>query len=94
MITPDMLIPNLLIIVNIGMGMLLAYLEINFWRKSFDPMRWIRLFYALIGLYWAGLYLFMVIFNADPETIQIFVRPGITVTLAAMASGAIIKARK
>lgn len=94
MITPDMLIPKLLIIANIGMGLLLAYLDINIWRKSFDATRWIRLFYALIGLYWAGLYLYMLIFNEDPKIIQIFVRPGITVTLAGMASGAIIKARK
>lgn len=96
MITSNMEIPNLLIIVNIGMGLLLAVLEFRCWRSSCDPVRWIRLFYAIVGIYWAGLYLFMIIKGPalDPAVLQIFVRPGITVTLAALASWAIIQMRQ
>jgi hypothetical protein len=94
MITSEMVIPSVLIFVNIGMGLLLAILEFRCWRTSCDPVRWIRLFYAVIGLYWAGLYSVLVLSSADPGTMQIFVRPGITVTLAAMASWAIIQAKR
>jgi len=90
------MIQDLLIIVNVAIGLLLAILEIKCWRTSCDPVRWTRLFYAVIGLYWAGLYLFMWFSRDrfDPTVFQVFVRPGITITLAAMASWSIIQARK
>lgn len=89
------LIANALIATNIGMGLLLAILEISCYRRYCDPIRWIRLFYALIGLFWAGLYTYILLMggNLHLGTLQIIVRPGITITLAAMASWAIIQAK-
>ncbi len=90
-----MIIGDLLILANIGMGLLLGVLELNCWRTSCDPIRWMRLFRAVIGFYWAGIYL-VVLIKGDAlnmDTVQILVRPAITVTLAAMASWAIIQAK-
>ena len=91
-----MTIANVLVIVNIGMGLLLAILEYRCWQVSCDPVRWIRLFAAVIGLYWAGIYLY-ILFTGEPvkpAVVQFLVRPGITITLAAMASWAIIQAKR
>lgn len=93
--------PTLLALVNAGLGFAMCYLDFQYYNYTEEPWKWIKLAYAIIGLYWGCLYIYVVIVNVlgiaiiDPITFgRIFVRPAFTVTLGVMLAGAIIRHRK
>ena len=85
-----MIIGELLSITNVILGMIIVAVELY---CAIKLRLVIKLLYVVLGLYWAGLYVF--IFLAPPGLYntpgfsQIFIRPAFTVTLAVMAIGAI-----
>lgn len=83
--------------INVVLGLILAVFTMRYLCKSTPVARWVKTLYALIGIYWAGLYFYVAI-NVpgvvDPVWFgQVFVRPAFTFTLAAMAVGAIYRWR-
>jgi len=89
------MLPDLFAAANIVMGLICAVLNFRFWRSSTDPWRWIKAVYAFLGLAWAVIYFIAIVFydaNLGPLG-PTLVRVMITITLAAMASGAIIRAK-
>lgn len=87
-----------LIITNVVIGVIFCALEVKciLHYKNTDGRCWRRVLFILIGAYWVGIYGFMLIMGErlDPALIQIFVRPGITISLAALASGSIIRCKQ
>jgi len=86
---------DLIAAANIAMGLVCAVLNARFWLRSTEPWRWIKGFYAILGLAWAIIYFIAIAFygaNLGPLGPTV-VRVMVTVTLSAMASGAIIRAK-
>lgn len=81
--------------LNVCMGLVTAFFNWRFWRASTEPWRWIKLVYAGLGLVWAITYILAIILydtNLGPLG-PFLARPLITVTLASMAAGAMIRAK-
>lgn len=88
-------------LANIFMGILMIWARVyllNVTPKS--PLRWLSIFYVFIGIYWILAYVAVlhIELNFIPtlELITIgtmIIRPGITLTLAVIASDALLTAR-
>jgi len=84
--------------LNAVLGAILAVFSLRYvWREK-SVACWLKILYALIGLYWCALYVFVALtppgLFMDSVTFgQVFVRPAFTVTLAVMAGGAIYRWR-
>ena len=89
-----------LVILNIVLGLILLGTSLYYYlqARKVGLTVWVKLFYGIIGVYWAIVYVFILL--APPEmynTInfaQKFIRPGITFTLIAMASGSILGVKR
>lgn len=87
---------------NIVAGLIVAIIDFYYWYKfKHESWRWIKLLYALVGAYWALLYIYVVLaaFDLLPQIDsvtfgRVFFRPAITVTLGAIAGGAIIRMKR
>ncbi len=83
-------------IVNIAVALIAAYENgLFYWRfRKRNARHWIKLWYVLISLYWAGIFAYT-LFNPHIDNIGIWhsviVKPAITITLAAIASSAIMR---
>ena len=89
------MLTDLFAAANIAMGLICCVLNFRFWRNSTEPWRWIKGFYAILGLAWAIIYFVAIAFygaNLGPLG-PTLVRVMVTITLAAMASGAIIRSK-
>lgn len=89
------MLPDLFAAANIVMGLICCVLNFRFWRRSTDSWKWIKLVYAILGLAWAIIYLVAIIYfdaNLGPLG-PTLVRVMITITLSAMASGAIVRSK-
>lgn len=92
----DKTIDAITTIVNIILGLIVAYENALFYKRTHlkNSWHWIKLLYAAIGLYWAGLYLYRFL-SAEIVNIAVwhyvFVRPAITLTLATIAASAIMR---
>lgn len=94
----DPLWAELLSIANVIFSLVLSIFSIRRWlrdRRGFGGTMMLVL--GLIGLYWAGLYVFVFLTPVgvyDPVWFgQIFVRPAFTFTLATMSSIAVYRLR-
>lgn len=91
---------NIFAVGNIICGFVIAYYSLINFRKNCEPYkRWLWGVRTALGIYWAGIYLFVITVepaNAgiDPVTFgRIFVRPATLLTLATIASAAILGAK-
>lgn len=83
--------------VNAVLALLLVVFAARYVRQPNATARWIKFVYAMVGIYWFGLYTWVALVPVgivDPVWFgQVFVRPAFTVTLAVMAGGAIYRWR-
>jgi hypothetical protein len=67
-------------------------------RRNRPPWCWLRVATALISMYWAGLYLFVLLEQPGHyDSVwfgQVFVRPAFTLTLGVMAAQAITRGQR
>jgi len=94
------IITNTLALFNVIFALLLVYVHtrgiIRFRGRGINTL-WIKLVQVIIGFYWAGVYVFVLL--TDPGYIdpvlfgQIFVRPAFTFSLGAMVAIAIWRAK-
>ena len=92
----------------IVIGLLIAFLDFRYYlQEKVEKWRWIKLAYSIIGFYWFLLYGYVFIFNIEfslQERItilgisyswgELFVRPALLLTLAAMLAGSIIRTKR
>lgn len=90
-------ITNLLVALMLfSVGAILAfYMFRALLRKEVRPgLRWLYILRELVGLYWAGIYLYAFVYFEDsllPYSMAIWLlRPGIIITLTAMLAGYVI----
>lgn len=93
------MLADLLSVANVLTGLMLAVASLRNWRKVRGlPWAWVKLAYAIVGLYWAGLYVVVLLTPIGVfDSIwfgRTLVRPALTITLAIMASGAIVGAKR
>jgi len=88
-----MTLPDVYTAANIFLGLIVAVLNARYWRRSTKPWRWIKGVYAFVGLAWSAVYFIaLVAYDTNMGPLgPLLVRPVITITLAALASGAIIR---
>ena len=94
------IITNSLAVFNVMFALLLVYVHtkgiIRFRGRGINTM-WVRVIQVVIGLYWAGVYAFVLVTKPgeiDPILFgQIFVRPAFTFSLGAMVAIAIWRAK-
>lgn len=59
--------------------------------------RWLRWMNILIGLYWAGIYVFVAVADSSQYNPvffgRVFIRPAFTITLAVMAASSLFRMR-
>lgn len=84
---------------NLTLGVLLALFSLRSFRVyRGEPWAWLSLAKILLGLYWAGIYGFVLIIEPgiydSVRFGQIFIRPALTITLAIIAAGAIMGAKR
>lgn len=90
------MIENIVLLVNLLMGMIVAYENVIFYRQFGRQYsrRWIVLWYILIGLMWSMISLTSLL-DLRIENVQVWhvvvIRPTITITLAVMAGNAIMR---
>ena len=92
------MIAEVLAWVNAVLAGILAVFSLRYIRRKNSTVCWLKMLYALIGIYWCVLYTFVALtppgLLMDSVTFgQILVRPAFTVTLAVMAGGAIFRWR-
>lgn len=92
----EMIIETVMIVINVILGLIVAYENALFYKRTHmkNSWHWIKILYAAIGLYWAGLYSYRMFFNTPANIAQwhyLYVRPAITITLAAIAASAIMR---
>lgn len=79
---------------NVLLGLALFSINLYIYRHMVgNPMRWIKLAYAIVGLYFAGIYSYLIIHPEHGVGIvgPVFTRPAITVTLAVMLAASILR---
>jgi len=87
---------TILVIASVLLGILMAYANLMFYYKHRHAYySWVKLILGLIGLYWAGLYIFVLLSGFGiipaPEPIafgRIFVRPAIVLWLGVCSAAA------
>jgi hypothetical protein len=91
------MVADLLAALNAVLGLLLAVFALRYARHSAAAAVWIKYLTAVVGLYWGGLYiwvLFTPVGLVDPVWFgQVFVRPAFTFTMAVMAAGSVYRWR-
>ena len=81
---------TVLIYANIALALLLIVSSVLYIYKYRNQLTWIKFLYVLAGLYWLGIYIFIALYG--PATfISDFIRPGITLVLGVMATGALYR---
>ncbi len=91
-----MVINIILAAINVSLGLLVAYENARFYLRfrGISPRHWVKLWYAVIGLYWAGIFAYTIIYprmyNPDFWHSGV-IKPAITVTLSALAASAIMR---
>lgn len=89
----DSVFGTFLIFVNFSIAAAMVYLDLKYYFSTTEDWRWIKLAYAFIGMFWAAFYLlYLAFFINSPRLAQLLTRFGITLTLGAMLSGAILRA--
>ena len=90
---------NLFAVLIVLLGLMLAYYGLKSYRVYRDkPWGWLSLAKTLLGLYWAGLYIFVL--AVEPGSFnsvlfgQLFVRPAMVITLAVMTSGVMMGSKR
>jgi hypothetical protein len=84
-------ITDILTIAMVISGLILMTLGYQHFRYTLPPRRWLRLTCAMVGLYWAGLYAWVLLVPATTSWIgPVFVRPGLVITLLVMIANIII----
>ena len=86
----------ILAIASVLLGLLMGYANLMFYYKHRHAYySWVKLILGLIGLYWAGLYMFVLLSSfgiiPSPEPIafgRIFVRPAIVLWLGVSSAAA------
>ena len=85
---------------NVGLGLLLAWLSVRLLVRSqcqHQPGRWLFVLWIMTGLYWAGLYVWVLFARPDAYAPvwfgELFVLPALTWTLAVFIAGVILKVR-
>ncbi len=58
--------------------------------KYRNQLSWIKGLYTLVGFYWFGVYISIALYGPTPA-ISDFIRPGITLFLGVMATGALYR---
>lgn len=93
-----MILADLVAVLNIVLGLISAYYNVQYYLNYHDEFRWVKLMYATISLYWAFIYI-LIVFALPASEVSTpfgttFIRPAVTITLTAMASGAIVRIKK
>lgn len=92
-----LLVTDLLIFTNVAMGLILGVSSMIVVMKNHNSMRWLDAFESIVGFYFAAIYAYAAIIDSGDTGIGIlgpvFVRPAITVLLAVLAAGAIVRMR-
>ena len=93
----DSFLAELLSGANVLLALTLAYYNLRQVRRQSGFLRVFSLLSVLIGLYWAGIYIFVILTQAGSYDAvffgRVFVRPAFTFTLAMMASVAFFRSR-
>ncbi len=93
----DSFLAELLSGANVLLALALAYYNLRQVRRQSGFLRIFSLLSVLIGLYWAGIYIFVILTRAGSYDAiffgRVFVRPAFTFTLAMMASVAVFRSR-
>lgn len=93
----DSFLAELLSATNIVLALLLAGYNVRQVRRSSGFLRVFSIISVIVGLYWAGIYIFVILTPAgsfDGNFFgRVFVRPAFTFTLAMMASVALFRNR-
>ncbi len=83
--------------INVLLALALAYYNLRQVRRQSGFLRVFSMLSVVIGLYWAGLYSFVILTQAGSYDAvffgRVFVRPAFTFTLAMMASVAVFRSR-
>ncbi|MFM8320769.1 MAG: hypothetical protein ACKOC5_07615 [Chloroflexota bacterium] len=89
---------EILAAANVLLSGALAALSLMGWLRwrAVAPWAWIKLAYALIGLYWCIVYSFLLLHPESTATTfgQTHIRPGYTFTLGVILASAIIGAKR
>jgi hypothetical protein len=93
----NIIVDTLVRILIIASGVTVAILDFVYYFKYHnDGWRWIKMCYAILGTYWAGLYTYLSILPLVEnrlEFAQVFIRLPLLLTLSVMTAGAIIRHR-
>lgn len=94
-------IAMILALTNLILALILAVSQFKVSRllKKGSCFRWIKIVSGVVGIYWAAVYVYVLF--TDPATApidsvlfgKIFIRPAITVTLAVMSAGALLRSK-
>lgn len=92
---------TILALTNLILALILAVSQFKVSRllPKKSCFRWIKIASGCLGVYWAVVYVYVLF--TDPATSpinsvlfgQIFIRPAITVTLAVMSAGALLRSK-
>jgi hypothetical protein len=84
-------------LANAALALLVLCLAIYDWKCAPGVVRWLKVFYAVVGAYWFAIYVFVFLTpSGSYDSVffgQVFIRPAFTVTLAVMASALLYRAR-
>lgn len=93
----DSFLAELLSAVNIVLALLLTGYNVRQVRRNSGFLRIFSIASVAIGLYWAGIYTFVILTQAGSYDAvffgRVFIRPAFTFTLAMMASVALFRSR-
>lgn len=98
--TLNIIVGTVLVMLNITLGLILLSTSIYYYLRArlIGLTVWVKLFYAIVGTYWAIIYACILFMPPEmyhtADFAQKFVRPGITFTLIAMASGSILGVKR
>lgn len=82
---------NVLVYVNIALSVVLMAASTWYVCLFRNYLTWIKVLYAFVGLYCLVIYLMIMICDPVPSLVDAMLRPGITLILAVMASGALFR---
>ena len=90
-----MTLAYILAVANVVLALILIVVSIGIVKRNNIRHRWMRVLWMLSGVYWLGVYLYVLF--GDPAIYQsaffsqTFIRPGITFLLAMATAGAVVK---
>lgn len=81
--------------INFCLALTFGVISLWLWFHDEGKLRWLDLAESLIGLYFAGIYIFVLLASArtyDPVIFgQVFIRPALMVLFGVSAAGSIIR---